>query len=357
MTCPDFDLISRLRGHVGFDGLLDAAQRAALEAHVGGCSRCSKELRLLEAQKDAASALRPEASDDLSLRRAETELVARAREPLEPRRWGSGRVAMVATAAAFAMILAVLGRASLEEEPGALRLGHVEAEHGVRMALDAEGPQEWVRLSSGRILVEVQHLEPGQRFGVSTTDAEVEVRGTRFEVEAERGMLRAVRVEEGRVEVRWQDEAPVLLVPGERWSLEGLNPAAERAFRTAFADLEDGRAREAAKGFARASGLAPAGAASEDARYWRGVALARAGLRQPAVEAFGRYLSLHGEAPRAPEVHVFLGKLLLDGGRVRAAAEHFEVALTLGDAELRPKAEVGLQEARRREARREPGDF
>ena len=42
--------------------------------------------------------------------------------------------------------------------------------------------EQWLRLGTGSVMIHVAKLEVGQRFVVVTPDAEVEVRGTRFQV-------------------------------------------------------------------------------------------------------------------------------------------------------------------------------
>jgi TolA-binding protein len=75
-----------------------------------------------------------------------------------------------------------------------------------------------VRLDDGKIAVQVAKLESGERFRVKTADAEVEVRGTRFDVGADRGRLASVDVHEGSVEIRRIDQQVIILSAGESWA-------------------------------------------------------------------------------------------------------------------------------------------
>ncbi len=113
--------------------------------------------------------------------------------------------------------------------------GHLRIDADASAILLSPQPDEIVLLADGRIEVEVEPLLPGERFRILTDDTEVEARGTRFEVAAAEGRLRAVFVTSGRVEVRRKDEAPCLLDPGKRWTVEETKPppAPKRALRPA----------------------------------------------------------------------------------------------------------------------------
>ena len=78
---------------------------------------------------------------------------------------------------------------------------------------------EVVRLKQGRARVSVDHLVERERFRVVTSDAEVEVRGTAFDVEVEHDQLVEVWVQDGVVEVRRRGDVPMLLYAGDYWSL------------------------------------------------------------------------------------------------------------------------------------------
>jgi hypothetical protein len=93
-------------------------------------------------------------------------------------------------------------------------------------------PDELVRVSEGTLHLKVNHLKPGERFRVVTSDAEVEVRGTAFEVRAHENRLLAVRVSEGLVEVRPAGKPIMLLGPGDEWHRQEA-PAAPSPTTTA----------------------------------------------------------------------------------------------------------------------------
>jgi hypothetical protein len=100
--------------------------------------------------------------------------------------------------------------------------------------------ERWLRLSMGTVAIHVAKLQVGERFVIVTPDIEVEVRGTRFQVEVHEekdgcGRLTRVRVEEGVVAVRtggmesripagaqWPEgcpEVPIAVVPSTTRSL------------------------------------------------------------------------------------------------------------------------------------------
>ena len=172
------------------------------------------------------------------------------------------------------------------------------------IALEDGSRRETVALTSGRMEVVVPKLRRGERFIVTTDDAEVEVRGTRFEVEARGGLLVEVSVQSGLVEVRPRGRAVALLRAGEKWTrpseapeaepIHALDPPriepaiqkqkqkqkqkrtesrkptrAERAFQAGWSAYREGRIGEAIEAFDRVVRLAPNSALAEDASYWR----------------------------------------------------------------------------------------
>ena len=81
----------------------------------------------------------------------------------------------------------------------------------------SDWPDFVVHLDDGRLAIEVATVGPDERFRVITSDAEVEVRGTKFEVAATHGLIAEVVVREGTVEVR-ADRKVVILHAGETWT-------------------------------------------------------------------------------------------------------------------------------------------
>src|SRR5205814_5457479 len=183
---------------------------------------------------------------------------------------------------------------------------------------------------------EVRPLGPGERFRAITDDAQVEVRGTSFDLAVRTGHLEAVRVWHGRVEVRPQHAAATLLGAGDGWvpavasivsapaasrgaianpanavpsrrilpvgtpptpreapvaSTSGdladgtAAPAAERWFARGWAELHAGEPARAALAFAEAARAAGSNSLAEDARFWCAVAWTRANRNRQARQA------------------------------------------------------------------------
>ena len=109
----------------------------------------------------------------------------------------------------------------------ALRLStgsELAIEQNANLLFSEAGATEHFVLSQGGLLAHVAKLHTGERFIVSTPDAEVEVHGTVFRVTVvepdatcvEGGRTR-VEVREGVVEVRGQNGKGTFVHPGERW--------------------------------------------------------------------------------------------------------------------------------------------
>lgn len=218
-SCPSPQTLSRA---------FNEGPSEALRGHMAGCPQCAEAwagfdgLRALGRQLPV-DVLTPHQVEDVR-----NGLLARAKagrvpaRTFEPTRW------LAAAAFVFIMLLAAL---ILSLAPwGSLSHEHSAPDHKVRAYRavihphgDAdymragEQPHELVRLAEGRLTIEVHGLGQGERFVVVTGDAEVEVRGTVFDVEAKGDKLVAVRVIEGKVEVRPEEGAQTLLAPGERW--------------------------------------------------------------------------------------------------------------------------------------------
>lgn len=164
-----------------------------------------------------ARELAPPAVDPGRIEQTRTSVLARATlgAPLATRSWSKWLVAGGALAAAAAVVLWL-----------------VAAPEGPKQVITALGPasyeraHDWpdfvVHLSDGRVEVRVAALASDERFRVVTGDAEVEVRGTSFEVRAEGDRLREVGVQIGRAEVRVADQQVVVLAAGQHWTASAI---------------------------------------------------------------------------------------------------------------------------------------
>jgi len=104
----------------------------------------------------------------------------------------------------------------------------LELAAGGAVACRDDGSIQRLLLEKGSLHLEVNKLDAGERFLVSTPDSEVEVRGTVFDVTVEAASeacaaRTSVSVEHGVVEARF-DGSRVVLRAGERWS----SPCTER---------------------------------------------------------------------------------------------------------------------------------
>ncbi|HEX6765560.1 MAG TPA: FecR domain-containing protein [Polyangiaceae bacterium] len=146
--------------------------------------------------------------------------------------WSSGPSDACSTGVVCATLVVSNGQTSVFEPGEHVAIEHgagtVSFDNGTRIALDAgsyfeyrEGRQtRRFGLRHGAAHVHVVKLSPGERFIVETRDAEVEVKGTVFDVIAEEnaecGELTRVVVHEGVVEVRAHGRTE--RVPsGSRW--------------------------------------------------------------------------------------------------------------------------------------------
>ena len=144
-----------------------------------------------------------------------TSLLARAGATTQQRR--SSRTPVIAAtaavlAAAAAIVLWIRPTGDVGPKETITAVGPATFERLARW------PDFVVRVDAGMVSVRVAKLDDGERFRVKTVDAEIEVRGTRFLVGTEHGRLSLVAVSEGRVEVRWAQQAPVFLAAGQSWS-------------------------------------------------------------------------------------------------------------------------------------------
>jgi TolA-binding protein len=118
--------------------------------------------------------------------------------------------------------------------------------------------------------------------------------------------------------------------------------ASELGFVTGWNALRLGNYGVAADAFAHVLTTDPAAPLAEDARYWRAVALARAGSPQ-ARDAMRRFLRRHPASQRSPQMAVMLGWRALAAGDRPEAARAFRWALAhRPEPPVRRSAEQGL---------------
>lgn len=410
-TCPSDHELSR-----AFSETADAR----LSSHLRTCARCSAEWTSLEQLATLGAALPASPASSLDREELRTEILSRA--ATAPRAsaaktatgWRPLTAVAIGAAAAIAFVVWSLPDASRAPAPAgrastvaaaALR-ATVSPAAGARFERLGAQPDETVRLVDGTLDVEVARLGRGERFRVLTADAEVEVRGTRFQVTAARGQLLLVHVTHGRVEVRQGAGPTAVLGVGEDWTranaarasvelgaLDRGSPAvavvaaslrstprvqpvralpavagpvaptgAEQsaapvgadvlAFDEGWTALRAGDASAAAEAFDRAMSANPRGPIAEDASFWHALALGRAGRRASAAQAFASFLGRFEASARAGEASAMLGWLLLEDGDLAGAERRFAAARDDSVPAVSSSARAGLEEiARRRQAR------
>ena len=255
-------------------------------------------------------------------------------------------------------------------------------------------PDEIVRLIDGSIAVHVDKLKPGERFRVITGNAEIEVRGTTFDVRAVDNELISVRVINGLVEVRPQHQKAVVLRPGEEWTCnEGANvflsketgrnhsgagnrhvstlrstpiqsslsaadksvqkptlrqrdPAsrvAETAFNEGWAAYNAGQLREAVRRFDAAYDADARSGFAEDAMFWKAVALDRSQNEQAAIKALYFFIDTYPHSRRTLEACAMLGWKRLDSGDTEGARRLFVRAQKSKSTRVHNSAVQGLE--------------
>lgn len=389
---------------------------AELRAHLAECARCAADwaaharVTALAADLPVAAPL-PEHSAQV---RSALLMAARAGAARQVR--PVRRIVLSAAVLCAAGLAAAVGlrwfdsRAGTGSPPGPeqqaavapIYRGTVNAHEGARFIRVGGVPDEIVRLTDGTITVEVDKLQPGERFRVITNDGEVEVRGTAFDVVASGDRLVSVRVLHGRVEVRPAHGASVLLAAGERWNAPppqamtpvaaeeaptppvpapalpgihgvetpgrqgrqlGSTPAidpgatpvplpapADAAFQEGWAALRRDDAAGAAAAFELSARSAGEDAIAEDAWYWRAVALARGKRSDAARGAFAAFLDRYPGSPRAGEASAMLGWLLLTIDDLDGAEAHFRAAADDRVDTVRASARAGLKAVAERRA-------
>jgi len=165
-----------------------------------------------------------------------------------------------AAVAAAATVVVWLARDSSSARPTIAAVGAAEYERV------HDWPDYVVRLDDGTIAVTVEPLAANERFRVATADAELEVRGTSFDVAAAHTQLASVVVRDGKVEIRLRDHAPVIVAAGQSWTAvttarrdDDAKPPA-----TASIDATTGNGPTGANGSTTATSGSTSGNASTD---------------------------------------------------------------------------------------------
>jgi len=181
------------------------------------------------------------------------------------------------------------GRATLSFTTGtSVALGE-----GADLTVGGEGGLEALRLAVGFADLRVAKLGAGQRFVVSTPDAEVEVRGTQFRVAVAApnpacggGTTTRVVVTEGVVVVRHAG-AESRVEAGERWPSACADESADLELSVDALP----RSRPAAKPFAGHRASPMSALAEQNDLFAQAMAAKRHGDAQGAVSAFDRLVT------------------------------------------------------------------
>ena len=121
----------------------------------------------------------------------------------------------------------------------------------------------------------------------------------------------------------------------------------EIAFARGWSALRANHFEAAAQAFGQAIAEADDNGISEDASFWRCVALDRANRLPEAQEVLTRFLVRYPKSDRAGEASVMLGWLLLRAGGVTAAEARFGSALSNPSERVRRSGRAGLAAAGR----------
>ena len=122
-------------------------------------------------------------------------------------------------------------------------------------------------------------------------------------------------------------------------TVAGEGNRSEDAFREGWAALRAHHPGLAAAWFGQ---VAPDSSLDEDARYWRGVSLARAGRLRRAAAALSTFMERYPHSLRRNQVAVVLGWVYVRREQAEEAATYFAQGLLADSAETREQAARGL---------------
>jgi hypothetical protein len=207
------------------DGRLDGADRASFERHAAVCRACTREVNMLAELRHLGRAMPEPVSSPLERKRRRASLLRRANDHivhrplsawLAPRRWSVA----LAFVACCGITLAFASRwrhrgAALEMPQGPLfEITSMESAH---WNVVRSGPITHVALIAGAVAVHVEKLADGEQFVLLLPDGELEVRGTRFSVDASEAHTQRVAVTEGVIGLRIAGQPERTLAAGESW--------------------------------------------------------------------------------------------------------------------------------------------
>jgi ferric-dicitrate binding protein FerR (iron transport regulator) len=283
-----------------------------VEEHLQSCIACAQALARVQAMDEALAALAKETLPPPPF--ALVEGPARAAARGRRRRRVVRRALPLALAFASAVVLTVgMTRFARRHDDKLAASGDVlDASRGVAHATLVDGASVTltagrafldvsehrharVRLEAGAIFFGVPHLGPGETFVLATEEAEVHVRGTRFNV-ARMGQETQVTVTEGSVEVRPRIGsafgAPLLLAKGGTARFDGQAQHRQQARTAALAALDqptDGQAADRIKAWLDTAPPAEEAAEAHALLAWKQL---RDGDRSGALRSYRRALSL-----------------------------------------------------------------
>jgi hypothetical protein len=196
----------------------------------------------------------------------------------------------------------------------------IEVEPHSDLLLARADSERWLQLGSGAVDVHVAKLKAAERFVITTSDAEVEVRGTRFRVavvpavdDCGQGTVTRVSVTEGVVVVRWSGQQR-RVEAGSHWPAD----CAERAVSVAPSPAADLRARSNRQTSPRASvvrvspsvGVSPSTLATENDLFGAALKAASAGDRREAMQLLDVLLARFPASPLKESAAVERARLI-----------------------------------------------
>lgn len=398
-TCPSSEQLTR----AAVEGCDDVTRE-----HIENCGSCAVETESVRQLIEVGAKLPDGRPSDARAEMVLNSLMAASAGSSPPKRkptvvWVAAAIA--AGVAGLVMFLALAGSevetTVSEPQQAVTHRAQVFAHPGASHMVMGTQPDEIVRVSNGTVTVEVDKLEPGERFRIVTGDAEVEVKGTAFDVTVENDRLKQVRVLSGVVEVRCREIAAVTLHSGELWNkpvrakmaaedletedvkgeeteieiasiLESVKygeraesrgttipvpepvvedspvrstDPIETAFNMGWRALREGKSSMAAQYFAQVAG-APGADPSivGEALFWKAVAHDRSGSATLATEELGNFLRDYPDSSRRGEACAMLGWKLVKSGNHERAAQLFRLALKDPVPRVRLSAQEGLWE-------------